>query len=522
MSAGIIQLVAVGPQDTYLINDPRITFFKMVYRRHTNFSTEVIPQNFLDRADFGKKVSCIISRGADLMRKIWIEIELPPIPQFLDENQEIDKVSKFAWARKIGFALIRTVEIEIGGELIDRQYGEWLNIWYELTVPYNQQINELIGNTEEIINFSNGKKSFKLFIPLQFWFNRVAGLALPIVSLQYNNIKINLEINEFEKCHLVAPTNYIVLENNFVNFKPNEYLIQTINGVTALGKFVHFDILTRRLYYSKITDSGFISLTNVTNSSSFVLLHQHDNNGNLVNRNYFIKGVSSNYEAIPEINSIERSYYNRSINLRNTQIKSCVLLVEYIFLDEEERRRFSLARHEYLIEQVLFDGDKTVEGTKQNFNLGYTLTCKEILWVTQLKLAQNPRNNDWFNYTDSMIRDSNGNLVGGNIIENETIMLNHHERVSLREAEYFTWIQPYQHHKNSPDGFINIYSFSLYPESYQPSGQINLSMIDSITLKIQVKPQINFKNPAKLRAYAIVQNILRISNGISGIVFKFE
>lgn len=523
MSAGIIQLVAMGPEDTYLMNDPQITFFKMVYRRHTNFSIEEIPQNFLTKPDFGKKVSCIISRSGDLIRKIWLVIELPHIPQFLNDNQEIDKIAKFAWVRKIGFALIKTIEIEIGGELIDRQYGDWLNIWYELTVPYNQQIDKLLGNVKELVNFTNGKESYKLFIPLQFWFNREAGLALPVVALAYNNIKINLEINEFEKCYVVAPTNYITIENNFVNFKPNDYLIQNVDGVISLAKFIYFDIFTERLYYSKITDNGFISI-NKTNSNPNPnldsLFFEHDSRGNLINKKYLIKGLSSNYEVMPKINSIERIYQNRSINLKNTSLKSCFLLVEYFFLDEDERKRFSLARHEYLIEQVLYDGEKNIEGSKQNFNLGFTLTCKEIIWITQLKLAQNPRNNDWFNYTNSMIYDEEGNLIGGNIIEEETILFNNHERLSFRDSEYFTLTQPYCHHKNSPDGFINVYSFSLYPETHQPSGQINLSMIDSITLKIQVQPIINFKNPAKLRVYALVQNILRISNGISGVVFK--
>jgi len=120
-------------------------------------------------------------------------IELPRIDPFKDTNQELDPITKFAWDRRIGYAIINTVQIEIGDELIDEQYGDWLNIWHELTLRDEQNVDKIIGDVEKLTSYTNGKESYQLFIPLQFWFNRIAGLALPVVSLQYNHIKINLE-----------------------------------------------------------------------------------------------------------------------------------------------------------------------------------------------------------------------------------------------------------------------------------------------------------------------------------------
>ena len=528
MTGGLIQLVAYGSQDLFITHEPQITFFKIVYRRHTNFTLEVIPQDFIHKPEFGKRVTCTLSRNGDLIRKVHVVIELPSIPQFKDEMNNIDQISKFAWVKRVGYAIIKTVDIEIGGELIDRQYGDWLNIWHELTITKNKDLSKIIGDVKELTDFTNGKRTYKLFVPLQFWFNRIPGLALPIVSLQYNHIKINLELNDFENCYLVTPSHYINVDNDFVNFEQFEFIEQTVDGVTSLAKFIYFDILERRMYLSRITDNGFLSLIETNpdaikdESQQKAILYKKDANGNLVNGKYLIKGLKSKFEAMPRINSSERIYKNSTVNFTNVVLKNCFLLVEYGFLGDEERIRFSQARHEYLIEQVFFNGDETVDGLHQSFKVGFTQACKELIWVTQLGLALNVRNNNLFNYTDSMLTDDDGNYIGGNLVRQETLLFNGHERLSMRDSQYFSKIQPYQHHSHSPSRGINTYSFALHPEKHQPSGSANLSRIDNVNLRIVVIPQINFNYTAKLRIYGIVYNILRVSNGISAIVFAID
>jgi hypothetical protein len=191
-------------------------------------------------------------------------------------------------------------------------------------------------------------------------------------------------------------------------------------------------------------------------------------------------------------------------------------------LDDEERVRFAQARHEYLIEQIFYNDQKVIDGLNQSYKVGFNQSCKELIWVTQLNLATNSRNNDWFNYTDSMIRNMNGELIGKSMITRETLLFNSHERLTLRESEYFSHVQVYQCHQHNADEGINVYSFSLYPEKHQPSGTANLSRIDNITLKIIVSPIINFNYSGLLRVYGVVYNILRIANGISGLVFAID
>lgn len=526
MSGGLIQLVAVGIQDKFIIENPQITFFKLVYRRHTNFSNEPIPHFFTDKPEFGKKVTCVISKQADLIRNMHLVAVLPRIPKFKDENNCDDPIKKFAWVRKIGYALIKEIEIEIGGEVIDRQFGDWLNIWNELTQPDRKDISKMLGDVKELVEFTNGKKMYKLFIPLKFWFNRYAGLALPTVCLEQNHIKIHLEINNFNNLYLTTPTNYIEVKEDFVNFEKDECLEQTLDGEVSLAKYVHFDSLTKRLYFQRISDNKF---SNKTKCSSSII------------------GLCSKFEAHPEKDACEKRCRNNSIDFGTIELKDAFLLVEHIYLDNDERVKFSQANHEYLIEQIQFNGEHTVNGgSHQIFKLGFTHPVKEIVWVTQLGAANKSRVNQHFNYTDSLVNyglgcqevkydccedfcgescafaccDTKRTIrKGQNIIKRATILFNGQERLSMRDIEYFSWTQPYQNHTNTPSVGVNSYSFAMFPETHQPSCTANLTKVDDVRLKIEIRPTA-VKQDVKLRVYGISYNVLRISTGISGLVFS--
>ncbi len=488
MAGGLIQLVTRGPQDIFFISDPQITFFKTVYRRHTNFSTEIIPQKFTHKPDFGKRIVCTLARSGDLIGKMYLVMVLPNIPTFKDNDGNIDKISKFAWVRKIGFALIRCIEIEIGDELIDRQYGDWLNIWYELTVKRKRNIDKMLGDVKELTEFTNGKKSYKLMIPLQFWFNRFPGLSLPVVNLKNSHIKINVELNDFENCSIISPTNYIGITNDFVCFQPFEYIKQD----EALGRFVHFDIIKKRLYYLRLSNEPFKS------SNKKCIIPP-------------IKGYTSKFEAIPDKGCGEK-IYRKPLNSKKINLKKVFLLAEYIYLDTEERIKFYNTNHEYLIEQLQFNGEKTIDSTTFSFDPSFNNLCKELFWVGQL----DSNINDPFNYTDSLVDGK-----GLNIIKEETILFNDVERIKFRDSQYFNYVQPYQVHSNSPSEGINIYSFALHPENNQSSGTANMTMIENVLLKLIVSNKINFKHSAKLRMYALSYNVLRVAHGISGLIFNY-
>lgn len=208
MGGGLMQLVAYGAQDIYLTGNPQITFWKSVYRRHTNFSIESIEQIFSGEADFGKRVSCTISRNGDLINQVFLEVQLPALDtSYLNEpaGGAADYAS-LGWTNAIGHALIQTVEVEIGGQKMDKHYGVWMDIWDELTMTAEKQagFDQMIGaQGTDIALKSSGTLSTLYFVPLQFWFCRNPGLALPLIALQYHEVKINIEFRPVMQC-LVA------------------------------------------------------------------------------------------------------------------------------------------------------------------------------------------------------------------------------------------------------------------------------------------------------------------------------
>ena len=174
MGGGLMQLVAYGAQDIYLTGNPQITFFKVVYRRHTNFAMEAIVQNFEGKFDFGRKCSVTISRNGDLVHKVYVEVD------FTYGGNAVGVTN--------AFALIDEVELEIGGQLIDRHFGDWMNIWCELTHSDSKgaQLKKLVD--------ASGTTNKKLYIPLQFSFCRNPGLAIPLIALQYHEVKLHFRI----------------------------------------------------------------------------------------------------------------------------------------------------------------------------------------------------------------------------------------------------------------------------------------------------------------------------------------
>lgn len=175
MGGGLLQLVAYGAQDVYLTGSPQITFFKVVYRRHTNFAMESIQQTLSGNVGYDSRVTCQISRNGDLIHKMYL------VPTITVANASVA-------VQAFGHYLIDKIEVEIGGQVIDRHYGLWMNIWNELSLPVGKRagFNKMIGDSSLDVG------SHKLHIPLEFWFCRNVGLALPLIALQYHEVRINI------------------------------------------------------------------------------------------------------------------------------------------------------------------------------------------------------------------------------------------------------------------------------------------------------------------------------------------
>ena len=180
MGGGLLQLVAYGAQDVYLTGNPQITFFKVVYRRHTNFALESIQQTFNGSVGYGQRVTATISRNGDLISRAYLVLGV-------SDSSAVQVCPYF------GLRVIKHAEVEIGGQRIDKHYADWMYIWNELSMP--------VAKKEGYYNMIGGKGGDELvdkslYVPLEFWFCRNIGLALPLIGLQYHEVKINIQFEE--------------------------------------------------------------------------------------------------------------------------------------------------------------------------------------------------------------------------------------------------------------------------------------------------------------------------------------
>jgi len=461
-----MQLVAYGAQDVYLTANPQVTFFKQLYRRHSNFAMESIEQTFNGVANFGKRVQCTIARNGDLITKMYVQATLPQV-QYVDMSAN-GTITSFSWIPYVGQFLIKNVEIEIGGQRIDKHYGDWLHIWNELTLPagkgynYLDMVNgyggialntDVSGTCPSCYGSADGAQictknqalarlaaegsdslccettitdvsgvdcipETTLYVPLEFWFNRHTGLALPLIALQYHEVKVNIEFQELR------------------------YLIN-VEG---------------------------------TNTTQFV------------------------------------SYLN------NQGLVACSLYVDYIFLDTEERRRFAQVAHEYLIEQLQYTGEESVTSTSNKITMSFNHPVKELIWV-----VQNPSVYDCTSAANKPYCYADFQL--NNPVAVAKVQLNGHDRFSEREGKYFNRVQPYQHHTASPATGINVYSFALKPEDLQPSGSCNFSRIDNAVLNLTLTRDAfvgdaETASSLNVRIYATNYNVLRIMSGMGGLAYS--
>jgi hypothetical protein len=431
MGGGLLQLVAYGAQDVYLTGNPQITFFKVVYRRHTNFAIEAIQQTPTGGSTFGSRATFQITRNGDLIHRVYFNCKI--------KNSNSSKA--FALVPNFGQKLLKTIELEIGGQRIDKHYSEWLYIWNELSLPAGKREGyyTMIGaNQYNVAVKLAASAEREIFVPLEFWFCRNVGLALPLIALQYHEVKINIEY---------------------------ESISNMIEATTSIHNYTYED---------DITAGG-----------------------------------------------VPTKHSNFNTTLSELSLLDATLWVDYIFLDTDERRRFAQLSHEYLIEQLQFTGSDTITSGGDNMRslrMNFNHPCKELIWTVKSTAPGVYWNNfSSAKYPGSGTTNGNDHLDSVNPTVNAKIMLNGNDRFATRGGEYFSLVQPYQHHENTPDKFhegINVYSFAIKPEEHQPSGTLNMSRIDTAVLSISSITSGN------ISIYAINYNVLRILSGMGGLAYS--
>ena len=264
LGGGLLQLVAQGKQDVFLSGNPQITWFKMVYRRYTNFAIESQAIYFDGNPDFGKRLTCTIPRRGDLLGPLLLEITLPQIQYTTPQLIQGVLTTNANYVTSLGHALIEEISVEIGEQEIDRQTGEWLYVWSELSTSpgirdgFNDMIYKYPGTvpppfTTEVINnaVSIGGSTYnygavKLYIPLQFWFNKNPGLYLPLIALQYHPIRINLKLRSLAQ----LVTTYGAIPAGQTCPDPPPLIPNHITDLRMYGDYVHLDVEERKRFVS--------------------------------------------------------------------------------------------------------------------------------------------------------------------------------------------------------------------------------------------------------------------------------
>ena len=546
MGGALMQLVAYGAQDVFLTGTPEITFWKVSYRRHTNFAMESIEQTFSGQADFGRRVTCTISRNGDLAYRTYLQVTLPEINQSMINNGTTANGINGVYARWLDFIgeqLVAQVEVEIGGQRIDRQYGDWMHIWNQLTMTSEQQRGyfKLIGNTTQLTYMTDPSfadiagpcaasggptqvcaprralPETTLYVPLQFWFCRNPGLALPLIALQYHEVKINLDLRPIGEC-LWAVNNLNSVTSG--SLAVTTAYQQSLVAASLYVDYIFLDTDERRKMAQNpheylIEQVQFTGDESIGSSSNKIKL----NFNHPVKELIWVVQPDANVDYCSSLDASQTLFrvlgaqpfnYTDSIDALPNAI--------HAFGGPSE----TSGANGFITSTGLFQMAGAVDATSAGANAA---------WYGATSAEQPFRPADGTAVNTSGLSDA-GTFVlaetaldmhcwGENPVVTAKLQLNGQDRFSEREGSYFDVVQPYQHHTRAPDTGICVYSFALRPEEHQPSGSCNFSRIDNAVLQLVISsPAVTGTATAKVRVYAVNYNVLRVMSGMAGVAYS--
>ena len=565
-----MQLVAYGAQDVYLTGNPEITFFKAVHKRHTNFASEVIPQTFNGNADFGKTAHCKIARQGDLITRMYLRTTV--------QAQGTSASAPFAWVKNLGFHILDSVELQIGGQKIDKHYSQWLEIWHQLTndAAHTKGLGEMLGNSgnnQSFTHFSTAdtnERSTELFIPLQFWFNRIHGSALPLIALQYHEVEVICKFANatqsyikyntptmtvtpsFAKCDLLVEYIYLDTEERkrFAQQK-HEYLIEQVQdlrgkAVTASASSatvdLHFNHPCKALYWVNPPNYHHDINTEHLGSSfkiwlnNFVLRYCVDTTALGNNRTLRLSvssagAITMGEGATPAVmtGSTFNTAYAPGGNEKFSELRQ---ILNGLVIELSNTTGASITINNTATPSGWTDlvsatwsaaGDYWFSPSSSFFQALPHLISRTI---GQLDTAGTGANDVFSTVTSTSVlvtqvvgssHEFSSGVGHGQTIKSAQLKMNGQDRFETLPAEYFNNIQAYQHHSNTPAHGVYMYSFALNPEDHQPSGTCNFSRIDNCQLILNMESN----NPAsQVSVYAVNYNVLRIMSGMGGLAYS--
>jgi hypothetical protein len=417
MAGGLMQLVAYGAQDVYLTGQPKVTFFQAVYKRHTNFAMENIMQTVNGTAANGARLSVTIARNGDLVGNMYVALQ----PNNTGNKTTSDNSNPdLCWVAERAIA---AVELTIGGQRIDKHYQTWFRLYAECFLSESDKINYGKMTSTNVPTSGSTYKNL-VYLPLLFFFNRNPGLYLPLIALQYHEVRLDFDLTTNFSAYFGSTSpvfevwaNYVYLdteERRRFAQKGHEYLIEQVQhtggdtvGSASTNVRLSFNHPVKELIwcYQNTTSSSNNSMWNFSTACRDVNVTVSANNSTLSNTAIYLSGPSA---FLPHEVGCPRLFMN-------------------------------------------------------------TLTSSNIFWVEE----------------GASVVGTDGYAVGP--LQDFKLVLNGQDRFKEQVGKYFNQYQPYVYHSGTPYPGIYVYSFALQPEEHQPTGTCNFSRIDNAQVTLNMK-----------------------------------
>ena len=461
-----MQLVAYGAQDVYLTGQPKVTFFQAVYKRHTNFAMENIIQTVNGSVSSGNRVSVTIARNGDLVGNMYVS--LAPVSNLAQTSTNINIDSNWVAERAIA-----DLELTIGGQRIDKHFQAWWRLYSELFLsePDKTQWGKNCTPTNYNVSGLSGN-DVRVNLPLLFFFNRNPGLYLPLIALQYHEVRLDFNLstlfNIFFQNTFEVWANYVYLdteERRRFAQKGHEYLIEQIQHTGA-------DTIYSQTQTGTTTQSALIRLS--YNHPVKELIWCYTNPGyqsaNVFNSMWNFSSNCANVNVTSNLNSFQ---------LTNNYIQPHIMGTPHIFTGYFQATTGQVAN--YYSSNCMWTEDGVA-----NFTGAYTTASGQL-----------------------------GIEVGP--LYQFKLILNGQDRMASQPGKYYNITQPFYYHTGNPYPGIYNYSFALQPEEHQPTGTCNFSRIDNAQVSVVLKPGVS---STQQRMFAVNYNVLRIQSGMGGLAFS--
>jgi hypothetical protein len=543
MPGGIIQIAVYGSQDIFLTGTPQITFFKIVYRRYTNFAIEQVPQQFIGITNFGYEMSMVVDKLGDLMYKTYLEIDLPEVNLCKDRsNYKIDHVQAHARFKQLELYYQLVCSYIATNMNVVRQLHDVLKV-HNITM---QEIEVMMSDARFVLELEEIRSKLRAHIINTDNYDCIPELVInkQCILNDIPLIDIHILFHSIYPADLEKKCKLLFLIRNQLYGRIQEFycrIYQLFNCARNICAQWKNNAYEERYAFAWVEEIGNAIIDQIDikigpqlidrQTGDWMILYNTLNLREYQKHNYYKMigqvpqlivlndGIRPRYKLIIPLlfwfsrynglalPLIALRYHDVLINLRlkdlsqlcyvedcpelptipeiqaqyNINIESAVLYVDYVFLDSDERKRFAQSTHEYLIETIQYNEFCIPPTSNSNIRLTFAHPCRYMVFFCQPKFYRhNPTGRNKCQWNNFATCPSKL----GQPVSNLFIRLNSTEITDTSQPiVYFNYVQPYMHFLHSPTDGLYSYSFSLNPTELQPDGTCNFSRIDDVSIE---------------------------------------